>query len=70
MQALSSWAPASLSFWSSSRELATHGAPRAIHMQTSLALLAVLSGLQLGRHRYARRVNQRSGGGLDREEGG
>lgn len=40
----------------------------AIGMQMSLVLLGLSSGLQLGRHRYARKVNQLPG--MGREEGG
>lgn len=40
----------------------------AIGMQMSLALLGLSSGLQLGRHRYARKVNQLPG--MGREDGG
>lgn len=35
----------------------------AIGMQMSLVLLGLSSGLQLGRHRYARKVNQLPGMG-------
>lgn len=40
----------------------------AIGMQMRLVLLGLSSGLQLGRHRYARKVNQLPG--MGREEGG
>lgn len=40
----------------------------AIGMQMRLVLLGLSSGLQLGRHRYARKVNQLLG--MGREEGG
>lgn len=55
----------SVRFWGT--RSSPHMAP-AIGMQMSLVLLGLSSGLQLGRHRYARKVNQLPG--MGREEGG
>lgn len=42
----------------------------AIGMQMRLVLLGLSSGLQLGRRRYARKVNQLAGMGSEEEKGG